>query len=372
MGELQFPPYSDELGRHPLLADRVLPLALLAHKLWSYEYRENRDRDLEHIARRTHLLVAPDGRVHEFTLLDEDLGVDSLPQAMHVLDGFTEAANSHAIAWDEGARRHVLLDSQLDSMREPETVDALRSFLRHLLQRPGTRPTTLMAPTADPIGELTQAMRILARAADHVRDVSRAIEDAYHLDVTSSALDAALEGPDNTDFLDSELREAVSLIDADAPVSPTGVKGYRWEPPLTLNKLFLYVDAAASTDPGYREAVQRNEAFAAERQQKIDVARSQTCTACGRRPVYLPIDDAAMDCYSHIAGDELKRVERVWDDAMDTLSCPGCNAPAGTMCTEDQDQLVLVNGRWPRIRRFRGRSAHKERLDLSYQTTPTT
>ncbi len=218
---------------------------------------------------------------------------------------------------------------------------------------------------ADPIDELIQAMHTLARAADKVRAAVRVVEKEYDLDVASSALDAAHYGSDSTDLFGNALREAVALIDADAPVSPTGVKGYRWEPPLTLEKLFLYTDAADAADPGYREAARRNAVFAAERQQKIDTARSQTCTACGRRPVYLPIDEAATECYNHLVGDELERVERIWDGAINTIACPGCNASAGAMCTEDEDRLVLVNGRWPRIRKFHGRSVHKERLDLS-------
>lgn len=228
----------------------------------------------------------------------------------------------------------------------------------------GRKAQRLNSCGADMIDELTQAMRTLAQAADKVRHAAHSVEKEYHLDITRPALDAAYGGRASADLLGNALREAVALIDTDTPISPTGVKGYRWEPPLTLEKLFLYVDVAGVDDPGYREAAQRNSAFTTDRQQKIDMARSQTCTACGRRPVYLPIDDVASECYAHLAGDELVRVERVWDNAINML-CPGCDVPAGAMCTEDEGHWLLVEGRWPRIRKFRGRSVHKERLDLS-------
>lgn len=215
------------------------------------------------------------------------------------------------------------------------------------------------------IDELTKAMLALAQDAQSVRSIARSLEEKYRIRITESSLKAAIEDPSGIGRYGNFLRKATSDIDTDRPISPTTSKGYRWQPPLTLHYLFSYFENADDQDPGYRAAANQNGNFETERQRKIDLAAVQTCTACGRRPVYLPVDNAATHCYGHLFGDELDRTNHIWDTAINAYACPGCTASLGKMCSQEARDLKMVDGRWPRIRTFKGRAVHKERLDLT-------
>lgn len=163
---------------------------------------------------------------------------------------------------------------------------------------------------------------------------------------------------------------AVQLVRSGAPVSRRDERGKLWTRPLTPAGVAMQASLGAEGDGGY--LAQLAEVLEAERSRKssIDAELGVKCgrnNGCANQKVYWPgLGHAgAPACWTHVTADERTALESIYDSARDLYPCPGCGAGPGRACSEDAARLVLVNGRWPKVKSFSKRRVHTVRLDLA-------
>ncbi|WP_159600057.1 hypothetical protein [Agromyces humi] len=187
--------------------------------------------------------------------------------------------------------------------------------------------------------------------------LTRAFSDAF-LSVTMVELEL------------SELRHAVKVVREGAPIARADDRGVIWKRPLTPREIALHAALADEGDTNY--LAQLADVLETERQRAalinadLDVKRGRG-NDCRNFRVYWPgrSHAEAPACWKHLAPEEAASLEQLYDRAIAGYACPGCIATPGEDCSQEASELKLIDGRWPRVKSFRGRRVHPARLDAS-------
>lgn len=235
-----------------------------------------------------------------------------------------------------------------------------------------------MPKSTEPVGEeFIAAVHTMARAAAWLEAAQHGFQHRYALELPD-AIRRAIRDHEELSLAALQLLEAVEVVTNNTPVAPLSPRGFRWRRRLNPSQLIMQARVARHGDRDYFSTLEQNAATpppgrrgpitSAEQCGRANSARAGdgVRSNCAARRAYLPGDQLAPACHTHLEPHEARLLLRLYTESVRTLVCPGCEAPATEDCvTDDRRRLRPVDGEWPSTRQFRGHVVHKVRLDAA-------
>lgn len=227
--------------------------------------------------------------------------------------------------------------------------------------------TRTLSPAGQAIyRDLERGWRNMIPVATALREAAIALLAEYDIEV-DDAIQATINLPD---YMESELlavADAIHAIETKELISPTTPVGNRWTPPLQALQLLAYMRASSAADADYEATAAENRERQQQHEQQKTEEASKTCgrgkqSTCAARRVYLGSNIYAGGCQRHLTPEEAAAAAAHYQLAVTSVDCPSCTSDATQQCRVDTQ--ILHDGKFPRIRTYKGTGVHTRRLDL--------